>query len=407
MKSVKYHSRLSKLIVSGVALFLMMTSNLYAQEGNAVKGAELFKTNCAACHKLEGTLVGPELYKIGDKREKEWLVKWIKDNLALTASGDKLAKEVSEFSPAAMTPFPQLSNQDIEDILKYLDEGEKEEVVLQTVSTDYLFDRPSTNVLTILLVTLVIFFLLLFVVGATTKGAKGEDKTEFQKITSNPIIMIMMVIAVALSAAWIVFGYLMQIDVNEGYEPIQPIAFSHKVHAGDNQIDCQYCHFAAKRSKTSGIPPVNVCMNCHKSISEYKGNLFGKHTREDLNNEIQKIYDAVGWKDGKYIEGYQQKPVKWVRIHNLADFVYYNHSQHVKVAGLECQKCHGPVEEMHEVYQFSPLTMGWCINCHRETKVDNTNEYYKNIHDQLAKKLGVKELTIAQMGGLECGKCHY
>ncbi len=414
MKSVKYHNRLSKLIVSGLALFLMLTSNLYAQEGDAAKGSKLFKTNCAACHKLEGTLVGPGLLKIGDKREKKWLKDWIKDNNALIASGDKLAKEVAEFSPAAMTPFPNLSDQDLEDILKYLEEGDKEEVVLQTVSTDYLFDRPVIGVLPVLLITLGIFFLLLFVVGATTKAANEDEKSEFQKITSNPIIMIMMVIATALTVAWFLFSYLIQIDVNEGYQPIQPIAFSHKVHAGDNKIDCQYCHFAAKRSKTSGIPPVNVCMNCHKSISEYKGKLFGKHTREELNGEIQKIYDAVGWKDGKYIEGYKQKPIKWVRIHNLPDFAYYNHSQHVNVAGVQCQTCHGPVEEMHEVRQFSPLTMGWCINCHRETEVDTTNEYYDKIHKQMIEKLkaqGVtdmkKQMTIAKMGGLECGKCHY
>lgn len=407
MKSVKYHGRLSRLIVGGIALFLMVTSNLYSQEGDAANGAKLFKQHCAACHKMKGPLIGPELYKIGDTREKEWLKLWIKDNLSLVASGDKLAKEVSEYSPVAMLPFPQLSDQDLEDLLTYFDEGDKEEVFLPTASTDYLFDKPSPSALSVLVGVLLIFLLLVYIVGSTTKPLPGQEKTGFQKMTSNPILVIMAIIATALTAAWFVFGYLMHVDVNEGYEPIQPIAFSHKVHAGDNKIDCQYCHFAAKRSKASGIPPVNVCMNCHMSISEYKGPLFGKHTREDLNNEIQKIYDAVGWKDGKYIEGYKQKPIKWVRIHNLADFVYYNHSQHVNVAGIDCQKCHGPVEEMHEMYQFSPLTMGWCIDCHRETKVDHTNEYYKNIHDQLAKKLGVKELTIAQMGGLECGKCHY
>ena len=202
----------------------------------------------------------------------------------------------------------------------------------------------------------------------------------------------------------------MQIDVNEGYQPIQPIVFSHAVHAGDNKIDCQYCHSSAKNSKTSGIPSANVCMNCHKSISEYTGELFGDYTKEQLDNEIQKLYDAVGWDKDKvqYKEDAIETPIEWIRIHNLADFAYYNHSQHVTVAGLECQKCHGPVEEMHDMYQFSPLTMDWCITCHRETEVDMTeNGYYKNIHDQLAEKFGVEKVTEAQLGGMECGKCHY
>ncbi|NJN50328.1 MAG: cytochrome c3 family protein, partial [Polaribacter sp.] len=102
------------------------------------------------------------------------------------------------------------------------------------------------------------------------------------------------------------------------------------------------------------------------------------------------------------------KPIKWIRLHNLPDFAYFNHSQHVTVAGLECQKCHGPVEEMDEMYQFSPLTMGWCIDCHRETNVDTqSNEYYAKIHEELAKKYNVEQVTIAQLGGKECGKCHY
>ena len=239
---------------------------------------------------------------------------------------------------------------------------------------------------------------------------KAQEPSMLKSVIFNPFLRFLAVIFVLLGGIYLLFGWLMQIDVNEGYQPIQPIAFSHAVHAGDNKIDCQYCHSSAKNSKTSGIPSANVCMNCHKSISEYTGELFEGHTKEDLDNEIQKIYDAVGWdkENIQYKEGYEQKPIEWVRIHNLADFVYYNHSQHVTVAGFDCKKCHGPVEEMHEVRQFSQLTMDWCITCHRESDVDLTeNEYYKNIHDQLANKYGVEKVTEAQLGGLECGKCHY
>ena len=213
--------------------------------------------------------------------------------------------------------------------------------------------------------------------------------------------------------AYVLFGYLFKIGVDEGYQPIQPIAFSHKIHAGDNKIECQYCHSSAKHSKTSGIPSVNVCMNCHKNISEvaddtkieFNGETYGK---AELDKEIAKVYDAAGWDAEKLEYTGETKPVKWVRVHNLPDFAYFNHSQHVTVGNVKCQKCHGPVEEMDEVYQYSPLTMGWCIDCHKDTKVDlKGNAYYAKIHKELAKKYGVNQVTVAQLGGKECGKCHY
>lgn len=380
------------------------------------RGKKVFKTNCAACHKMEGKLIGPELLKIGDKRDAEWLKLWIKDNNALAASGDKLAKEVQDSNPAAMTPFLHLSDEDLDDLLKYFAVGDVKEVVASTSSAkdQEIFNNPRFGVLPMLGLTILAFLALSLIVAAFTnkvvvEGEKKEDSM-LKSMIFNPFLRFLLVIFVLVGGAWMLFGWLMQVDVNEGYQPIQPIAFSHTVHAGDNKIDCQYCHSSAKNSKTSGIPSANVCMNCHKSISEYTGELFGDYSKEDLDNEIQKIYDAVGWdkENVKYIEGYKQKPIEWARVHNLADFVYYNHSQHVTVAGLDCQKCHGPVEEMHELYQYSPLTMDWCITCHRETEVDITESgYYKNIHDNLAKKHGVEKVTAAQMGGLECGKCHY
>ena len=214
-----------------------------------------------------------------------------------------------------------------------------------------------------------------------------------------------------LAGAYFAFGYMMQIGVDQNYEPIQPIHFSHKIHAGENGIDCKYCHSSARTSKTSGIPSLNVCMNCHKNITEFTGSAdstYVDYSKEFYTAEIQKIYDAVGWDPAKQAYTGKEKPVKWVRIHNLPDFVYFNHSQHVSVAGLECQTCHGPVETMEVMKQHSPLTMGWCVNCHRETEVNvKDNEYYAKIHEELSKKYGVEKLTAAQLGGLECGKCHY
>jgi len=212
-------------------------------------------------------------------------------------------------------------------------------------------------------------------------------------------------------SAYFVYGYLMQVGVDQGYEPVQPIHYSHRIHAGVNKIECKYCHSSARVSKHSGIPSLNVCMNCHKSISEVADATQAEGLAEygvDYNEQIGKLYKATGWDPDKQAYSGKTEPVKWVRIHNLPDFAYFNHSQHVMVGGVACQKCHGPVEEMEIMYQYSPLTMGWCINCHRETNIKvEGNEYYEKIHEQLSKKYGVNKLTAAQMGGLECGKCHY
>ncbi len=152
-------------------------------------------------------------------------------------------------------------------------------------------------------------------------------------------------------------------------------------------------------------------MNCHKNIGEVAEETQAEGKSEygvDYNAEIQKLYAAVGWDEDTQSYTGETQPVQWIRIHNLPDFAYFNHSQHVTVAGVECQTCHGPVEEMEIMYQYAPLTMGWCINCHRETNIQvKDNEYYEHIHEELSKKYGVDKLTAAQMGGLECGKCHY
>jgi hypothetical protein len=206
------------------------------------------------------------------------------------------------------------------------------------------------------------------------------------------------------------YAFFMQIGIDQGYAPVQPIHYSHKIHAGANKIDCKYCHSSAIKSKHSGIPSLNVCMNCHKNIAEYNGeeDLANGYTKEFYTKEIAKLYEAVGWDDADQSYTGEEKPVKWIQIHNLPDFVYFNHSQHVNVAGVECQTCHGPVEEMEIMYQHSPLTMGWCIDCHRETNVDlENNDYYEKIHEELSKKYNVEKLTAAELGGLECGKCHY
>ena len=202
------------------------------------------------------------------------------------------------------------------------------------------------------------------------------------------------------------FGYkfgMEEVGVQQGYAPTQPINFSHKIHAGQYEMDCKYCHSTVEKSKSASIPSLNTCMNCHKYVKaaeKYNGK---------TSPEIQKIYNAIGY-DGdnmEYIEGYEQKPIEWVRIHNLPDLSYFNHSQHVVVGKVECQTCHGPIEEMEKVYQFSTLQMGWCIDCHRERGIDSeNNDYYEEAHKNMLAE-GKDYITVAENGGLECSKCHY
>ncbi len=416
MKSVKHHSRLSQILA--LLLVIMVGFVGYSQKVDATKqteGAKLFKGKCASCHKLKGKLVGPQLGKIGDRRSVEWLQKWIKNSGELIASGDKDAIKVfEENNKIPMPPFADLTNEQIDQIVYYTKVGDPKKKAPK-VAEKPIKTAPSWLIY-ILALAVVVGILIILILGQTIaelKGEKGACSLIINRLKQNKLLLLLVVIFTALMTAYIMFGLLFKVGVDQGYQPIQPIEFSHKIHAGDNKIDCQYCHSAAKHSKHSGIPAVNVCMNCHKNISEVaedtKVVLEDKILRKpELDAEIKKIYEASGWNADKLDYLNKPKKLEWVRIHNLPDFAYYNHSQHVKVAGLKCQKCHGPVETMEQVYQYSPLTMGWCIDCHKETNVDlKGNEYYAKIHKQLADKYGVEKVTIAQLGGKECGKCHY
>ena len=378
----------------GFLFFFLFFLDASAQ-GDPKAGKALFNSKCAACHKLNKKLVGPALGKIADRREMDWLKAWIRDNNALRASGDADAIAIyEEFKGSPMTAFPQLSDVDIENIIAYTsaEPVKKKSLVAGTANQEELAESGESHLPTYVVI-------LVLVLGIFWIYFKSQ----------NTFLKIIATIVLLLNVAYFGFTALMGVGVDEGYQPIQPIAFSHKIHAGDNKIDCQYCHSSAKHSKTSGIPSVNVCMNCHKNISEVAQETATRsYSKTFFDGEIQKLYKAAGWDAQKLEYTGETQPIKWVQIHNLPDFVFFSHAQHVTVGGLKCQQCHGPVETMDEVYQFSPLTMGWCIDCHKQTNVKmEGNDYYKNIHDQLAKKYGVEKVTVAQMGGKECGKCHY
>ena len=403
---------------------LLFPSLGLSQEADIQAGKNLFNANCAACHQLNRKAVGPALKGVTEKYDREWLYIWIKNGTQMIKDGDPQAVAIwEEYNRAVMTNYPQFSNEQIDNILAYTNFTPPAPVAA-VASTETVSPGSDISINIILAVTIVIFTILivmLFLVQRTlikiakASGVKIEPEPKrnirplWKAVVENQFIMFVLVIGFLLSSAYFTYGYLMQIGIDQGYAPIQPIHYSHKIHAGANQIECKYCHSSARVSKHSGIPSLNVCMNCHEYIGEYNGeeDLENGYTKDFYTNEIKKLYNAVGWDEENQVYTGNTQPVKWVRIHNLPDFVYFNHAQHAQVAKIECQTCHGPVEEMEILYQYSPLTMGWCIDCHRESNVDKDNEYYQKVHEELSKKYGVEKLTVAQLGGIECAKCHY
>lgn len=374
------------------------------------QGQQLFSDNCQTCHKLDQKMVGPALKGVTDKRDHEWLVNWIHNSQKMVQSGDPEAVAIyEEYNKTAMQSFEGiLDESQINAILSYVkytevgggdktvgpvEPGEPSEASGGGEGLGFVF-------MIILPVLLIILFILIVFISILKKYLSDkddipEDEKELIKpkfdvwavLKSKAFIGICAFIFIACVLVGTVKG-LFGVGVQLGYQPTQPIAFSHALHAGDLEIDCNYCHTGVRKSKNANIPSLNICMNCHSSVKS--GPKYGEE-------EIAKVVDA-------YESG---KPVEWVRVHNLPDLAYFNHAQHVKVAGLECEECHGPIKEMEEVRQFSTLTMGWCINCHRETEVTHAkdNDYYNRLNEYHKHKDG--EMVVEDIGGLECARCHY
>lgn len=438
--------------------FLFFSFSLDAQtdiKGDANKGKDLFNKNCAACHVMGKPLIGPDLTGIVSRLkreqdlERDWLQKWIKDNVTLRKSGDKYANEVFEkFNRSEMQQFPNLSEQDVDDILIYVENPSNVIEIPVALNNDLgrMSITQNTNDTTqkLLVVTfLVITGLLTWVVlklntlVKLTKKEQGVNEENINYIKSfvlffekNQNLIYGIYSLLGIFSLYGIWALLFSIGVDKGYRPKQPIYFSHKIHSGINKIDCQLCHSSAKYGKVSGIPSLNTCMNCHRLISEYKGDyLEPGMSREFYNEEIKKIYDYVGWNEATQSYSKIQKPIKWIRIHNMPDFVHFNHAQHIVVGekaiinsyneknsndqiDVVCKACHGKVDTMNVVEMANHFTMGWCIECHRTTKIDMNNgynaEYFKKVHKKFKHFKGnKKEVTVDAIGGLECGKCHY
>ena len=404
-----------------LSLFLSFSHISYAQDEETssfdqsiVKNGEsLFKGNCTVCHAIDEVVIGPALRDIHERRNEEWIYAFIKNSQKVIKSGDEYAVELyNQYNKTLMTSF-DFSDEELTAILTYIkDESSKEiQVVVadasqsvgdgqggSSVASDNFYLSLGLNLVLLLVIIFVLFRFTnlskkyVILKDSQSKGQLLDDKDleivenrfDFKKfLRSNKFVGVASFIFIGVFVKSCIDG-LYTVGVQQNYQPTQPIAFSHKIHAGQYEIDCNYCHTGVNISKSANIPSVNICMNCHNAINTDKP-------------EIQKILTAYE----------ENRPIEWVRVHNLPDLAYFNHKQHVAVGGLDCATCHGPIEEMDVVYQYSELTMGWCINCHRETEVNaKGNDYYKKLVE-LHNSSSKKPMKVEDIGGLECSKCHY
>lgn len=403
-----------------VVFFLSLLS--FANNSVAQDGKALFKANCAACHAIDKDLTGPALKDVETRwPSKSLLVTWIKNWNKAVATADPYAVKIKDWSTAQMSVFESLTDKEVDAILGYVAEASKAPKPPTEKKAEATAESDNSLLYGILSLILAVIALILLGVNANLRKL-ADEKDGIPSAEPIPFWRNKAYISLFALLFFVIAGYnLVSWGVGMGrqktYQPEQPIYYSHKVHAGTNQVNCLYCHGGAMEGKHANIPSVNVCMNCHMAIGEYKGEKIFREDGSEVNGteEIKKLYAAAGWDPTAKKYTGEGKAIEWVKIHNLPDHVYFNHSQHTKAGKVQCQTCHGEVTAMDEVYQFSELSMGWCVNCHRESKVDfndesgNGNKFYsiyQKYHDEIKSKKR-DSVTVSDIGGLECQKCHY
>ncbi len=422
-------NRQSKFIYRFLASLLFL--NIISNSSFAADGEALFKANCSNCHKPDQDYTGPALKgAVARQPNAEWIYKWMKNPAGMIAA-DPYAKNLyDKWKPTVMTAFGQLKKEEVDAILKYANDYVAP-VAKGPVGGEQPDGENNSLLFGILTLALAIIAFILLQVNSNlrklTDEKEGVLRGEPVPFYRNKTYLMTAVFLLFGMGGYLTINAAMGLGRSKHYQPQQPIYYSHKVHAGINQINCLYCHGGAQDSKQGSIPSVNVCMNCHMAIKEYKGEQIVREDGSQVNGtaEIQKLYSYTGWNPEKKEYNPDNNkdgipdgahPIEWIRIHNLPDHVYFNHSQHIKVGKQNCQTCHGNIQEMPEVYQFSDLSMGWCINCHRESKVDFYNKddstgnkfysIYEKFHTDI-KNHKLDSVTVEKIGGTECQKCHY
>jgi mono/diheme cytochrome c family protein len=404
-----------------VLFFMIFGVSAYAADPAVVNsdeaiaaGKAVFNANCKTCHKLDQKYIGPALRGATDRNSAAWVKTWIANSQAVIASGDSYAVALyKEYNNSIMPSYAFLSDAELDGVLAYIEYGDKVDPAAAAaapgdaaagdaaaagsgIPNEYLGLILGVLVFVLVLILIVLGLIVTVLTKYINKQDLPEDdkefvsqKSDFSKIfKSDAFIILVTALVVAFTAKTAIDG-LYSVGVQQGYAPAQPIAFSHALHAGQYEIACQYCHTGVEIGKSANIPSANICMNCHTHIQNVGG-------KEGISPEIQKIYNAVD----------NNQPIEWVRVHNLPDLAYFNHAQHVAVGGVECQTCHGPIQEMEVVGQHSSLTMGWCIDCHRQTEIATEGNVY---YDKLVQLHATSKdaLKVKDIGGLECAKCHY
>ncbi len=392
-------------------------------------GEKIFKTRCVTCHKLDEQLIGPPLRGVHTKYEEEWLYRWIREPEKLIfEEKDPIAVALYEkYKPNVMTGAPDLTDEQIQALLAYIayasgdtaylqargiplptPEGPQEAEVAAPEGAEggVAVERPWWRRLLWLWVVLAI--VILGVGGwlysrwrqrALARRQAGEDvlvpPSVGEVLRSWAFRWAVILVVITVGMAWL-WEWGANLGHAVGYAPDQPILFSHKVHAGIQGIDCQYCHYGVRRGRTAGIPPMEVCAGCHRAVRKSDVVLPNGKTGTE---EIQKLLT--------YLE--EKKIIRWKRVFWLPDHVYFSHYQHVVVAGIACQTCHGPIEEMHIVEKTFRQSMGFCLDCHRTRQVDTTNPYYQTHLAQLLKEAHQTGdfIRVASIGGQACQHCHY
>ena len=410
-----------------VTFFVFSFSNINAQDGKAI-----FTAKCASCHIMGKDFTGPNLQGVLDRwgGNKDDIKAWILNYNVPLKAGHPQANNVINFSTSQMQIFEgQITPPELDAVVKYITEWTPP---VPPTTTDQGGNGGGGGggalIFGIISLIMAIIALILMQVNSNLKklsdDAEGVLRPEPVPFYKNKVYIALFSIVLFIVGGYYTASALIDFGRQKHYQPEQPIYYSHKVHAGINQINCLYCHGAAMDSKHAAIPSVNVCMNCHKTINTYeKGPKLFRENGTEVNGtkEIEKLYSYAGFdpKNAAAWDPSKAKPIVWTKIHSLPDHVYFNHSQHIKAGKVQCQSCHGEINNMDEVYQFSELSMGWCVNCHRNTKVDfykidsagkaTGNKFYsiyEKFHNDI-KSGKMDSVTVKDIGGLECQKCHY